>query len=289
MKKEASSYEDKCHSSSGNQLVNAFRAPSQKPRGSPGDIVSFHHPRPFLSSSRTKFAPSVCVCESERSCLSQKLFNYQIKFNAFYSLFPTRTSRTKASPAFDPTKSFNNCKLLSQICLRTRAGRKVATEGGLRSAVWVGGLEEASCLWGRERGRVLIAKDLPAYLGKHFSHFGIAFARDQIFKGIRRESHSEFGVRRCQFKFESHRYRHFWSSPFAPLHSKWMSLSSSRTWRVSPGGYPSTTPLSRSSTWRRASEIQLYSLWVQKARESESVKGGPGPEPLTNTEIRLKF
>jgi len=53
--------------------------------------------------------------------LSQKLFNYQIKFNALYSKEVEGSSQL----AFDPTKSFNNCKLLSQICLRTgKAGKR---------------------------------------------------------------------------------------------------------------------------------------------------------------------
>jgi len=84
------------------------------------------------------------------SCLSQKLFNYQIKFNALYST----EGEGRSQLAFDPTKSFNNCKLLSQICLRTGKTRKA----GKRWVV-LGGK------WG---------KHLPAYLGKHFSHFGVS-------------------------------------------------------------------------------------------------------------------
>lgn len=184
------SYEDKCHSSSGNQLVNAFKALTM-PHGT--YIV-----RPFGAQNKLqRLSSRACrVCHR----------NYSItKLN----LMPC-TSGSQGRDAFDPTKSFNNWKLLSQICLRTELEK------------WGGNGEQDGAKSAGPEGA------LPAYLSKHFSHFGVVLARDQIFKGIRREPHSEFAPSSSSM---AKRYR-----LFAPLHSKLMSLSA---WLRRPHSMPS--------------------------------------------------
>lgn len=91
IKRAKLSYDDKCRSSNGNQLLNEKERQREREKS-------------FLPA--TGYSLPACLPPASHSC-RVKLLNYVIKLN-------TPHLARANEVAFDRTKSFNNCKLLSQ-------------------------------------------------------------------------------------------------------------------------------------------------------------------------------